>query len=76
MVSKIKGTRDYIDVTIDGRVVRIDGEMVLGGFVAYSDTINRWLIPPEQPISDIEKRDIIEQLIAKTKNSHMVITFE
>lgn len=76
MVSKIKGTSDYIDVTIDGRVVRIDGEMVLGGFVAYSDTINNWLIPPEQPVSDLEKRDIIEQIIAKTKNSHMVITFE
>lgn len=73
---KIKGTRDYIDVSLNGRVARFYGEMVLGGFIANADSLTEWLIPPESPISPADKEDLINRVIAKTKGSHMVITFE
>ena len=74
---KIKGTRDDIDVTIDGRVVRIDGELIIGGFVAYKDSITEWLKPKGVNITEEEKEDIIKQVTEKTKDSEfMKIVFD
>ena len=37
---KITGTRSYMRVQMDdGRIVKIDGELVVGGFVAESESI-------------------------------------
>jgi hypothetical protein len=36
---KIKGTSSYIKVEIDNKIVKIQGEMFVGGFLAYSDSI-------------------------------------
>lgn len=73
---KIKGTNDYIDVYDGDKVARIDGELVLGGFVAESNSIRYWKVPSGVPISQAEKQDLINKVIEKTKGSHMVITFE
>lgn len=36
---KITGTSSYIEVELDGKIVKIEGEILVGGFVAYKDTI-------------------------------------
>lgn len=73
-VKNIKGTRDYIDVYYDDNVVRIPGELIIGGFIAEESGIDEW--KDGKPISEAEKKEIIDSVIAKTKGSHMVITFE
>ena len=73
---KIKGTRNYIDVYINKKVVRIYGEMIVGGFIAFIDSIKSWSIPKDVIITEKEKEEIISRVIAKSKNSHMVIKFE
>ena len=42
---KITGTMSYIKVEIDEKVVKIDGEMIVGGFVAFKNTIKKWESP-------------------------------
>ncbi|WP_139815884.1 Imm74 family immunity protein [Serratia proteamaculans] len=41
---KITGTRSYIkiEIEIDGRTIKIPGEMIVGGFVAYKEGIKKW----------------------------------
>lgn len=73
---KITGTRSYIDVNIDGKEIRIFGEMIVGGFVAYKNSIKAWNKPEGEPIDEDTKNDIILKVTEKTKNSHMVIVFE
>lgn len=73
---KIKGTKTYIDVYIDDKIARIKGEMIVGGFIAFKDSIIAWRVPEGVLITDKEKRDIINEVIEKTQNSHFVITFE
>lgn len=74
---KITGTRSYINVELDGKTVKIEGEMLIGGFVAYKDTIKNWEPPYEHiPITDEEKEDIIKRVIDYTKDSHFVVEFE
>ena len=74
---KITGTRSYIKVEIDGKVVEIKGELLVGSFIAYKDTIKNWEHPYEsEKIDDAMKQKIIEMVVNETKNSHLVITFE
>ena len=46
-MTKITDTNTYIDVEIDEKLVRIQGELVVGGFVCYKDSIKEWIIPFE-----------------------------
>ena len=74
---KINGTRSYIKVTFEGKTVKISGEMIVGGFVADKNSIRNWEPPyNDKSINDTEKQNIIDAVINKTKNSHMIITFE
>ena len=76
-VENIKGKRDYIDVyLVDGRVVRIMGELVHGGFIAFEDTIREWKVPDGEIVTEEEKQEIMDAVVDKTKGSHMVIEFE
>ena len=51
--------------------------MLVGGFLAYTDTIKNWEPPYEHiKINEKEKHDIIVRVIEKTKNSHFEIIFE
>ena len=65
---KITGTMSYIKVEIEGKIVKIQGEMIVGGFVAFKNTIKNW----EPPYDN----EIIDKVTNETKNSHLVITFE
>ena len=73
---KITGTNTYIDVAIDDRTVRISGEMIIGGFVCYKSSMTNWLIPENEPLSEEDKKEIIQKVTEKTAGSHIVITFE
>ncbi len=74
---KIKGTSSYITVEIDNKAVKIQGEMLVNGFVAFADTMKHWE-PPYQRIEIDEntKAKIIRDVIDETKNSNFVIRFE
>jgi len=73
---KITGTNTYIDVEIDGRTARISGEMIIGGFVCYKSSMTNWLIPENEPLTEEDKKEIIQKVTEKTAGSHMVITFD
>lgn len=73
---KITGTRTYIDVEDEGRVIRIQGEMIIGGFVAHKKSMTKWKVPENEPVTEEEKTTIIDKVTKKTHGSHMVITFE
>ena len=70
-------TMSYIKVEIEGKTVKIEGEKVIGGFIAFKNTIKNWEPPYENEIIDEKlKQEIIQKVSDKTKNSHLVITFE
>jgi hypothetical protein len=74
---KITGTSSYIKAVFDDKVVKISGEMVVGGFLAYSDTIKNWEAPYDDvEITDEYKSKIIKTIIDQTKNSEFIIEFE
>lgn len=74
---KITGTISYIKVEVQGKTVKIEGEKVIGGFIAFKNTIKNWEPPYENEVIDEKlKQEIIEKVSDKTKNSHLVITFE
>ena len=66
----------YIDVELDDRTVRILGEMIVGGFVCYKSSMKNWLVPESEPLTEDDKKEIIQKVTEKTAGSHMVITFE
>lgn len=74
---KITGTSSYIKVEVEGKIVKIQGEMLIDGFVAFKDTITKWE-PPHDNISIDEetKEKIIEGVIEETKKSKFKIEFE
>ena len=73
---KITGTNTFIDVEIDGRTVRIQGEMGAGTFLCLKDSIQEWLVPAGKKISDDDKKMIIQRVTEKTAGSHLVISFD
>ncbi len=73
---KITGTSSYIEIEWGDRVVFVEGEMVVGGFVAYKSSM-RWKEPFEnEELGATQKDKIIQAVIDKTKASYMIITFE
>ena len=73
---QIKGTRTYIDVYIEDRVVRIQGELLVGKFATFRESIQEWTTPAGVKITEEEKQDIIERVTEKTQGSHLVVIFE
>lgn len=77
MEIKIKGTLSYVKVWLDKRMVKISGEKVVNGFVAFKDTIREWSEPEGVPVTEAEKKLIISAVEEKTKDStFMKIRFE
>lgn len=76
---KITGTRSYMRVQMDdGRIVKIDGELVVGGFVAESESIKKWEQPAGIPIDEETKAYIIKKVLEESAKdtSYLKITFE
>lgn len=61
---------------IDDKTVRISGEMIIGDFVCCKASMKNWLIPENEPLTEDDKKEIIQKVTEKTAGSHMVITFE
>lgn len=74
---KITGTKSYVKVEFEEKVIKIKGELLVGGFVAYIDSIEKWESPyGAEKIDELEKQRIMDMVINETKDSHFVITFE
>ncbi|MDD5928628.1 MAG: Imm74 family immunity protein [Spirochaetales bacterium] len=50
--------------------------MIVGGFVYYKSSMKNLLIPENEPLTEDEKKEIIQKVTEKTTGSHMIITFE
>lgn len=65
---KITGTRSYIKIEIDGKVVKIEAEKIVEGFVNFKNTITNWEPPYEnEVIDDKMKKEIVDKVINETK---------
>ena len=74
---KITGTMSYVKVEIEGKIVKIQGEMIVGGFIAFKNTIRNWEPPYDNEVIDEKlKQEIIDKVVSETQKSHLVITFE
>lgn len=73
---KITGTSSYIILDIDGWKIKVEGEMVIGGFYAEIKSMQQFEPPHEKtPLTDEIKQKYIDEAIKKTAGSHMVIHF-
>ncbi|WP_430509814.1 Imm74 family immunity protein [Gottfriedia solisilvae] len=76
-ILKITGTSSSIYIEFEGKIVKISGELLVNGFVAYVDSIKNWEPPYENmEISEEIKERIISAVIHQTKNSDFKIEFE
>ena len=67
----------YIKVEVDGKVAKIQGEMIVNDFVAFKDTIKHWKPPYDTvEIEEKIKQEIINGVINETKDSKFKITFK
>lgn len=74
---KITGTSSHIKVEINDKVFKIEGEMIVEGFLAYSNTISNWDELNHNKVIDEDTRlDIIKAVINETKESEFKIEFE
>ena len=73
---KITGTSSYVMLDIDGKKIRAEGEMVVGGFVAETSTMKQFEPPYEsEPVTDAVRQNYIDEAVKKTQGSHMVLKF-
>lgn len=76
-ILKITGTSSYIDIEFEGKIVKIQGELLINGFVTYIDSIKNWEPPYHNiEISEDVKDRIISAVFHQTKNSSFKINFE
>jgi hypothetical protein len=74
---KITGTSSYIKVEVDHKTLKIQGELIVGGFLAYSDTISHWEPPYNNILIDENtKKLIIQSVINNTKSSKFKVVFD
>jgi Immunity protein 74 len=73
---KITGTSSYILIEVDNKVVKVEGELLVNGFAAYTDTLKNWEPPHEKEMIDSDmKQKIIQEALDYTKDSHFKIEF-
>ncbi len=62
---KITGTLSYVKIEYDGKIIKVQGEMIVGGFIAYKNTMKTWE-PPHQ--NELFNEDIKCKLISAVKD--------
>lgn len=73
---KITGTNSYIVLDQDERKIKVEGEMVIGGFIAEIKSMRSFEPPHEDEVLTEEIiQCYINETIKKTKGSHMFIKF-
>ena len=75
---KLSGTRSYIEVEINDKILRISGELTTTpAFYADSNSIKHWEPPFENIlISESEKEELIKTILEETKNAEVKIYFD
>ncbi|MFE8100758.1 Imm74 family immunity protein [Brenneria goodwinii] len=74
---KITGTNSYIILDDDGRKIKVEGEMVIGGFIADIKSIKNFEPPyKKEELTEETKREYIDKTIKKTVGTYMEIKFE
>lgn len=74
---KITGNSSSVTINFGNRTVTISGEFMVGGFIAYSDSIHSWDSPFNHEIIDnATKQKIIDDVVKKTANNDFKIVFE
>lgn len=72
-----KGKKYYMDVHFeDGKVARFTGKMIAEDLVVDKDSLKEWKEPAGSPISEREKREIIDAINEINKESKINIIFE
>lgn len=73
---KITGTSSYVVLDIEGKKIKAEGEMIVGGFIAEKNTMKKFEPPYEnEPVTDAIRQKYIDEAVRKTQGSHMVIKF-
>ena len=73
---KITVTSSDVKLDKDGKKIRAEGEMVVGGFVAETSTMKQFEPPYEsEPVTDAVRQQYIDEAVKKTQGSHMVLRF-
>lgn len=76
MIKKITGTRGYIDVEFEDRIIRIDGELTFTPeFYAVKSTMKD-LNQPGLRLLDTEKDQLVTEILAYNENQYVKIIFE
>ncbi|MCG8711011.1 hypothetical protein JHU04_004349 [Brenneria sp. 4F2] len=74
---KITGTNSYIILDDGGRKIKVEGEMIIGGFIANINSIKNFEPPYEkEELTEETKREHIDKTIKKTADTYMEIKFE
>lgn len=74
MIKKIEGTRSYILVTFNDKVIKIDGELTLTP-AFYADQTTIRVNETDEIIPDFEKENIINQIL-QYNNPEFQINFD
>ncbi len=73
----ITGTSTYVKIEFEGKVVKVTGEFIVGGFVALKSSMNSWEEPYQGEEFEVEIRNrIVEEVIEYCKNKDFKVEFE
>lgn len=73
----ITGTSSYIKIEYNNKIVKAQGEMIVGGFIAYKNTMVSWEPPHQNEKFNQEIRDtIINKVINYCKGKEFKVIFE
>lgn len=72
---KITGERHYIDIELDGRTARFEGELCIDGFAADAASM-RWLPPHEKtPPTHADREEFVNEVLKEQKESLYKVFF-
>lgn len=73
---KVSGTRSPVYFDMDGRIIKAEGEMIVGGFVAYTRTMK--FEPPyeNKPVTKGIRQKYIDEALRETRGSCLNLEFE
>ncbi|MBM6616325.1 Imm74 family immunity protein [Bacillus suaedaesalsae] len=74
---KITGTSSYVKIEYDGKIVKASGEMIVGGFVVFKDSMKAGEEPHSTEEFNNEIRGkVIRDVIEYCKDKDFKVEFE
>lgn len=73
---KVSGTSSHVYLDMDGKIIKAEGEIIVGGFVAYTRTMK--FEPPyeKEPVTEAIRQKYIDEALRETRGSYMKLEFE